>query len=174
MSDLIQLLASEFNKCKLNNSSSDPDEWFIELNLIQSKMMAIDSSFEKKEMEVIANIIDKLPVVDSEVVTIVKAMTTISLNELKSKIRAFYKRKLKGTKSTSPYSCRDTKVFARTAANKGVACHVPCAVCQSKMNTSGTNANGTNKKMRSSAIIAINMSGILQETAQNQNAHCAA
>ena len=61
MLDLIQL-ASDFNKCKLDNSSSDPDEWFIELDLIQSKMMAIDLPFEKKEMEVIANVIDKLPV----------------------------------------------------------------------------------------------------------------
>ena len=37
-------------------------------------------------MEVIANIIDKLPVEYSEVVTVVKGMTTISLNELKGKI----------------------------------------------------------------------------------------
>jgi hypothetical protein len=43
VSDLIQL-ASDFNKCKLNDSSSDPDEWFIELDLIQSKMMAINPS----------------------------------------------------------------------------------------------------------------------------------
>jgi hypothetical protein len=41
VSDLIQL-ASDFNKCKLNDSSSDSEEWIIELDLIQSKMMAID------------------------------------------------------------------------------------------------------------------------------------
>ena len=52
-------------------------------------------------MEVIANIIDKLPVEYSEVVTVVEGMTTISLNKLKGKIRAFCKRKLKGTKSTN-------------------------------------------------------------------------
>jgi hypothetical protein len=51
-------------------------------------------------MEVIANVINKLPVEYSEVVTVVKGMTTISLNELKSKIRVFNKLKLKGTKRT--------------------------------------------------------------------------
>ena len=85
--DLIQL-ASEFNKCKLNyHSSSDPDKRFIDLDLIQSEMMAIDPSFEQKEMEVIVNVIDKLPVEYSEVfVMVIEGMTTISLNKLKSKI----------------------------------------------------------------------------------------
>jgi hypothetical protein len=32
----------------LNNSSSDPDEWFIELDPMQSMMMAIDPAFKKK------------------------------------------------------------------------------------------------------------------------------
>ena len=85
--DLIQL-ASEFNKCKLNDhSSSDPDKRFIDLDLIQSEMMAIDPSFEQKEMEVIVSVIDKLPVEYSEVfVMVIEGMTTISLNKLKSKI----------------------------------------------------------------------------------------
>ena len=67
-SDLIQL-SGEFNKCALEDSSSDPDLWFIELNLIQSRMISIDSSFEKKEMEVIAHMINKLPNKYSEVIT---------------------------------------------------------------------------------------------------------
>ena len=118
---------------------TDPDKGFIELDLIQSKMKAINPSFEKKEMEVIANFIDKLPVENSKVVTVVKGMTTISINELKDKIRAFYKRKLKGTKST-----KEISLF--TQKNKGICKNCgkqghKADVCQSKMNTSGTNAN---------------------------------
>ena len=77
-------------------------------------------------------------------------MTTISLNELKSKIRASYKRKLKGTKGT-----KSTKEIALVFKQKYKGICKNCGkqghkanLCQSKMNTSGTNANGTNEKMR--------------------------
>ena len=46
--NLIQL-ASDFNKCKLNDSSSDPDKWFIDLDLMKSKMMAIDRHLRRKK-----------------------------------------------------------------------------------------------------------------------------
>jgi hypothetical protein len=85
--DLIQL-ASEFNKCKLNyHSSSDPDKRFIDLDLIQSEMMAIDPSFEQKEMESDCERNRQASVEYSKVfVMVIEGLTTISLNKLKSKI----------------------------------------------------------------------------------------
>ena len=113
---------------------------------MQSKIMAIDPSFEKKEMEVIVNIIDKLPVEYSKVVTVVEGMTIISLNKLKGKIQAFYKRKLKGMKSTKEIALF-TQKYRGICKNCGKQGH-KANVCRSKTNTSRTNANGTNEKMR--------------------------
>ena len=73
-------------------------------------------------------------------------MTTISLNELKSKIRASYKRKLKGTKgtkSTKEIALVFTQKYKGICKNCGKQGH-KANLCQSKMNTSGTNANWTN------------------------------
>ena len=148
-------LSSKFNKCILNDSSYDPDEWFIKLDLIQSKMMTINPSFEKKgEMEIIANVIDKLPVEYSYVLTVIESsMTTISLNkqQIKSKIQAFYNG-AKHKRDRSSYWHRCTKESARIAAIKGRA----------HLHRSKTNANGRNEKYEFNVvIIKINMPGIL-------------
>ena len=74
-SDLIQL-AGEFNKCNLKDTKQDPDEWFIKLDNIRNRMIQIDIDFEKKDAEVIAHIIDKLPGEYSEVITMVEGVKT--------------------------------------------------------------------------------------------------
>ena len=77
-SDLIQL-SGEFSKCNLESTKSDPDEWFIKLDMIRNRMTQINSSFQKQDIEVIAHIIDKLPSEYSEVISVVEGMTRKSL-----------------------------------------------------------------------------------------------
>ena len=55
--DLIQM-SSDFSNCVLD--SSDPDEWFIKLDLLHDRMTQINSTFEKGDKEVIAHILIKL------------------------------------------------------------------------------------------------------------------
>ena len=93
-SDLIAL-SGQFNKCSLKSKYTDPDEWFIELELLRTQMRLINTKFTKQDEELIAHILDKLPLEYSEVVTTVEGQTTMTLDDLKSKIRVFYKRKFK-------------------------------------------------------------------------------
>ncbi len=93
-------------------------------------------SFERKEREVIAHMINKLPNKYSDVITVVKDMSAISLSELKSKLRAFYKRKLKGTQSAKELALF-TQKYKGTCKNcdkQGLMVDV----CRSKSNTAGT------------------------------------
>ncbi len=67
------------NKCNLESTKSDPDEWFIKLDMIRNRLTQINSSFQKQNIEVIAHIIDKLPSEYSEVISVVEGMTRKSL-----------------------------------------------------------------------------------------------
>ena len=62
-------------------------------------MATNDSAYEKKDLEMIAHILDKLPKEYSEVVTMVEAMPSLTLEDLKAKTRAFFKSKFKNEKS---------------------------------------------------------------------------
>ena len=134
-SDLIQL-SGDFNKCKLDNEKIDPEEWFIELDTISSKMMQIDESFGKKDAEMIAHIIDALPKGYSEVVTVVEGMSSLTLQELKAKIRAFYKRRFKNEKDKNELALFAGGKFKGNCKNCGKQGH-KAAECRSKSNTAG-------------------------------------
>ena len=62
-------------------------------------MATIDSAYEKKDLEMISHILDKLPKEYSELVTMVEAMPSLTLENLKAKIRVFFIRKFKNEKS---------------------------------------------------------------------------
>jgi hypothetical protein len=47
-------------------------------------MATIDSAYEKKDLEMIAHILDKIPKEYSEVVTMVEAMPSLTLEDLKA------------------------------------------------------------------------------------------
>ena len=96
-SDLVQL-SGEFNECILDGAYADPDEWFINLDLGNSRMTMISPAFEKEYMEMIAHILNKLPSKDSKVVISVKGLTLVMISDLHSKIQAFWRRKFKGEK----------------------------------------------------------------------------
>ena len=55
-SDLIAL-SGQFNKCSLKNKDQDPDEWFIELELLRTRMKLIDTKFTKQDEELMAHIL---------------------------------------------------------------------------------------------------------------------
>ena len=81
VSDLIQP-TEEFSNCTLESGTkADPDERFIAIDNTMNRMSQIDTSLEKKEVEVIAHIME--------------GIGTITLSDMKFKLRAFYKRKFK-------------------------------------------------------------------------------
>ena len=95
VTDLIQL-TGEFNDCTLESTKTDPDEWLIALYNIRSRILQIDTSFEKKEVKVIAHMMNKLPKDYSEVITALKEwVLLLHPTNLKYKLRAFYQRKFK-------------------------------------------------------------------------------
>ena len=119
-SDLIQL-SGEFSKCNLESTTkSDPDEWFIKLDMIHNRMTQINSSFPEQDIEVIAHIIDKFP------------------SEYSNKIRAFYKRKFKTeNSSTNEIALFAGGKFKGLCRNCGTQGH-KSADCRSK----GSKADG--------------------------------
>jgi hypothetical protein len=73
----------------------DPDEWFIQLDTLRNRVCQIDPVFEKKDVEIIAHIFDKLPAEYSQLITVMEGMPAITLLELKRRICLFYNRKFK-------------------------------------------------------------------------------
>ena len=63
-------LAGEFQDFTLKSTKTEPDEWFIALNNIMNRMCQIDTLLEKKEVEVTAHMMNKLPKEYSEGITV--------------------------------------------------------------------------------------------------------
>ena len=145
VTDLIQL-TGEFNDCTLESTKADPDEWFIALDNIKNRMRQIDTSFEKKEVEVIAHMMNKLPKEYSEVITVIEGMGTITLSDLKSKLRAFYKRKFKDL-NTNEIALFANGKFKGLCKNCGKQGH-KAADCRSKSNTAGANKETKGKGVK--------------------------
>jgi hypothetical protein len=83
-------------------------------------MKLIDTKFTKQDEELMAHILDKLPLEYSEVITTVEGQTTLTLDDLKSKIRAFYKRKFKSESSNEKeIALAITPKFKGTCRNCG-------------------------------------------------------
>ena len=83
-------------------------------------MIAIDPTFVKQDMEMIAHIIDKLPNEYSKVVTTVEGTKMITLPDLKLKIRASGSASLRERRilrSCLYPSTQSSKAYAETAAN---------------------------------------------------------
>lgn len=133
VSDLIQL-SSDFSNCALG--TYDPDEWFIKLDLIRNRMTQINAKFEKEDEEVIAHILNKLPAEYSEVVTNVEGMSSMTLRDVKAKIRAFYKRKFKDTNTAKELAMTAGGKFKGQCRNCGKQGH-KASECRSKSNVAG-------------------------------------
>ena len=133
VSDFIQLSA-DFSNCGLGNY--DPDEWFIKLDLIRDRMTQINAKFEKDDVEIIAHIINKLPPEYSEVVTSVDGMSSMTLRDVKAKIRSFYKRKFKDNKNSTELAMSAGGKFKGQCRNCGKQGH-KASECRSKSNVAG-------------------------------------
>ena len=133
MSDLIQLSAN-FSNCALDNY--DPDEWFIKLDLIRDWMTQINAKFEKEDEEVIAHILNKLPLEYSEVITSVKGLSSVTLRDIKAKNCAFYKQKFSGNKNPSELALFAGGKFKGDCRSCGKQGH-KASECCSKSNVAG-------------------------------------
>ena len=144
-SDLIQI-STDFNRCGMKSNRIDPDEWFIQLDLLRHRMTAIDPAFAKKDEELIAHIIANLPSEYSEVITVVEGMDKITLSEVKAKIRAFYKRKFKSEKA--PTKEKELALFAGQFKGNCRSCGKQghkAAECRSKPTKNEKDRDGSNK-----------------------------
>ncbi len=90
----------ELNNCVPDSPRSDPDLWFIKLDVIRNCLTSIGTKYTKEDFELVAHVINKLPNEYSELITTIESLsTTITLVDLQSKVQAFYTRKLKDRKS---------------------------------------------------------------------------
>jgi hypothetical protein len=88
-------LSGEFNKCSLNGTSAFPELCFIKLNPLNCRMMfiIIQSTLEKQDMNMIADILNNLPSEYSRFVISVDGITAPTCSDLKSKIKVFWRHK---------------------------------------------------------------------------------
>lgn len=68
--------------------TTDPDEWFVEIEIIWNKVTEIDPSYEKREHEITANIIDRLPDKYNELIPVIEG-NDLNLHQIKQKMRVF-------------------------------------------------------------------------------------
>ena len=83
--DLIKL-TGEFTKCVYDSKSNNLEEWFIKLEVLRNKIKAIDASYAKQDMELIAHIMNSLPKEYSEVITTIEGSDDTTLDDVKAKL----------------------------------------------------------------------------------------
>jgi hypothetical protein len=59
-SNLTELL-QEFTGCKLEDTETDPDVWFLKIDAINTKLKSINEDYEKKDYEMKAHLLGNLP-----------------------------------------------------------------------------------------------------------------
>ena len=131
--DLVQL-STDYELCTME--SNDPDTWFNKLDTLRNRMTQINPKYEKEDGEVIAHILRKLPSEYSDVVTAVEGMSSMTLRDIKTKIRAFHKRKIVGNKSAGELAMYAGGKFKGDCRNCGKQGH-KASECRSKSNVAG-------------------------------------
>ena len=103
-------LSDRFMKCDLENEMDDPEKWFHKLEHLRVRMKNISPDYEKKDQEMQAYILSKLPKGYSEVVTSeMKTLQVSSLRSVEKEILKFYRRKFKDKKEVEVLSIERTK-----------------------------------------------------------------
>jgi hypothetical protein len=92
-SNLVEL-RMEFDGCVIKDIQADPDHWFDKLQYLQFRLGLIGTRISETDMA--AHILQRLPTVYSELVTNLEGLDrkSINLNDLKKRIRMYYKRKI--------------------------------------------------------------------------------
>ena len=104
-SNLTELL-QEFTGCKLKDTETDPDSWFLEMDRINNKLKSIDVKYEKKDYEMKAHLLGNLPEGYQDVVTKIsgneKNMTVTAIEKeiAKKWKRDFYKSEADDSKTS--------------------------------------------------------------------------
>ena len=98
-------LLKRFQECSLKDTSTDPDEWIQELNLIRSLLEATKSGEKISDDRLLIHIMANMPDGYSEVITTVEGRlddTTnpLTLEQLEQQLRSFYKRKFSSEAKT--------------------------------------------------------------------------
>ena len=86
---------TEFSRCKLA-TNEDPDTWFMELDRLNNRLRAIDSKYEKREVELWVHLVGGLPKGYEEVMTKLNGkMKDYDVVGIKEEIRNKWRREFK-------------------------------------------------------------------------------
>ena len=123
-------LSGELNKCSLNGISAFPELCFIKLNSLNCRMMIIiiQSALEKQDMNMIVDILNKIPSEYSRFVTSVDGITASFLSDLQSKVKAFWRHKFQERRILRSWfrqSTPSSKGFSEIVLNKGTSLLIP-------------------------------------------------
>ena len=148
VSNMVQL-HSRFNNCCLETPTSDPDVWFVELDIICKRMSEVDPTYEKREQEITSHIIDRLPEAYDNLLPVIED-NDLSLHVIQQKIRNFWNRKLKQKKNSKEIALYATK-FKGKCRNCGKQGHksVDCRVSSNVSGNKGSkDEDGEEKGMK--------------------------
>ena len=78
----------EFQQCKLESKSVDPDEWFVKLDEINERLDAIGTNYRKKDYKLKAHLLSSLPEGYEDVKTkISRKEDTFTVEEIEEEIK---------------------------------------------------------------------------------------
>ena len=86
--EMLTEILTEFIECKLENTSADPDKWFINLDTINDRLESIGSDYRKKEYELKAHLLSGLPKGYEDVKTKIRRVELkYTVEDIEDKIR---------------------------------------------------------------------------------------
>jgi hypothetical protein len=113
-SNLIALI-QQFTACKLEDTETDPDGWFLKIDQINNKMKAVGVQYEKKDFELKAHLLGNLPEGYEDVKTKVHGKESeYTVREIEKEISNKWKRDFHTDENTS----KKAKNLAMTVTGK--------------------------------------------------------
>ena len=107
-------LLQEFVNCKLEDTETDPDKWFMKIDVLNDKLGGIDARYRKADYELKAHLMGNLPEGYNDVVTKISGTENdITVEEIEDQIRRKWKREFK-TSEADKSGSKQVALVAKT------------------------------------------------------------